>query len=350
MKRFLQFLLVSIVMVTMAFATVTVTPASGGTGLSGTKALNGISPAFTTLGDFTIVANSTTDFPNSNGARSMIFTTPANWKFQAGTGTFAGSAELTSQSIVVTDTTITISYKRTGTTGLPSITISGIKVQSADGSNTTAVTITRTGGTSSAVGAGVGTVFATLSNDGVLPVELVSFTNTIQGNKVLLNWATATEVNSALFEVEKKSGDVWTKVASVQAAGTSNTPKQYSYVDKSVVATSYRLKMVDSDGKFAYSSETYANVTPAFYGLVQNFPNPLNPTTTISFAVDRTEHATVKVYNILGEQVAEIFNEVVVPGHMYSVRFDATHLASGNYFYALKTDSRLETKRMTLVK
>src|ERR1035437_8783695 len=75
-----------------------------------------------------------------------------------------------------------------------------------------------------------------LSKDSELPVELTSFTSTVQGNDIKLNWNTATEVNSFSFDIESKNvnDETWGKIASVQAAGNSNSPKKYSYTDKTI--------------------------------------------------------------------------------------------------------------------
>src|ERR1035437_11041241 len=75
-----------------------------------------------------------------------------------------------------------------------------------------------------------------LAKDSELPVELTSFTSTVQGNDIKLNWNTATEVNSFSFDIESKNvnDETWGKIASVQAAGNSNSPKKYSYTDKTI--------------------------------------------------------------------------------------------------------------------
>ena len=86
------------------------------------------------------------------------------------------------------------------------------------------------------------------------------------------------------------------------------------------------------------------------YELAQNFPNPFNPVTTIRFAVMNNEHATVKVYDIAGREVATLFNDVAQPGQMYNVQFNATGLASGIYFYVLQTPNVREVKKMQLLK
>lgn len=102
--------------------------------------------------------------------------------------------------------------------------------------------------------------------------------------------------------------------------------------------TSNTLTSVDDD--FTTISE---------YRLNQNYPNPFNPTTTISFTIPTTSNVSLKVFNILGKEVATIVNETKNAGN-YSVKFDAGSLSSGIYFYQLTTDNFTATKKFTLLK
>lgn len=88
---------------------------------------------------------------------------------------------------------------------------------------------------------------------------------------------------------------------------------------------------------------------PTEYKLSQNYPNPFNPSTMIEFSIIKPEFVSLKVYNILGQEVATLVNEVKNPGS-YSVRFDASHLSSGVYIYRLQTESFTSTKKMILQK
>jgi hypothetical protein len=88
---------------------------------------------------------------------------------------------------------------------------------------------------------------------------------------------------------------------------------------------------------------------PASFGLAQNYPNPFNPTTTIQFTVADRQSTILKVYDLLGREMATLVNEVKDPG-TYSVQFDAARLVSGVYYYRLSSGARVETRQMLLVK
>ena len=88
---------------------------------------------------------------------------------------------------------------------------------------------------------------------------------------------------------------------------------------------------------------------PSNYSLSQNYPNPFNPTTVISFSIPESGFVTLKVFNILGQEVAELINNVKSAGN-YNVSFDGTNLTSGMYIYRIQSGSFTATKKMVLVK
>jgi hypothetical protein len=88
---------------------------------------------------------------------------------------------------------------------------------------------------------------------------------------------------------------------------------------------------------------------PNVYALNQNYPNPFNPTTSISFALPKAGVVELKVYDILGKEVATLVNGFNQAGS-HTVNFDASGLSSGIYFYTLKSADFTDTKKMVLVK
>ncbi len=90
-------------------------------------------------------------------------------------------------------------------------------------------------------------------------------------------------------------------------------------------------------------------ITPREFMLSQNFPNPLNPTTTIRFELPKESHVTLIVYNLLGQEVLTVIDEIRNEG-IYDVRMDGSSLSSGVYFYRLQADKYLDNKKLLLIK
>ncbi len=97
------------------------------------------------------------------------------------------------------------------------------------------------------------------------------------------------------------------------------------------------------------SNDDNNSVVPEEYGLKQNYPNPFNPTTNINFSIPEQQFVKLKVYNVIGQEVATLANEVMNQGN-YSLTFDARNLSSGVYFYKLETGKFNEVKKMILAK
>jgi hypothetical protein len=196
-----------------------------------------------------------------------------------------------------------------------------------------------------------------------LPVELSSFSASIINEGVRLNWVTETEVSNYGFEILRSTqNDIWDVMGFVEGHGNSNSPKNYSFIDNNITGGtySYRIKQIDNDGKFEYSKVIEIDVgTPIEYELSQNYPNPFNPSTTIRFSIPEKGNVKLIVYNILGETVATLVNEVKEVG-IHAINFSAIGgsafggnayaLPSGIYFYKLETGSFLQVKKMSLVR
>jgi hypothetical protein len=88
---------------------------------------------------------------------------------------------------------------------------------------------------------------------------------------------------------------------------------------------------------------------PSDFTLHQNYPNPFNPTTQINYSLQRKAKVSLKVYNVVGEEIMTLFDGVRNPGN-YTVALDAKNLAGGIYFYTLKSESATITKKLVLIK
>ena len=189
-----------------------------------------------------------------------------------------------------------------------------------------------------------------------LPIELSSFTANYNKDKVVLKWETKTEVNNYGFDVERSFsslGTRWETIGFVEGNGNSNSPKYYNFTDNNIVKTgayNYRLKQIDNDGTYKYSNIVYVNVSsPDNYYLSQNYPNPFNPTTTISWQSPESDIQSLKVFDLLGNEVSTLIDEYKPAGD-YEIKFNANGLPSGMYFYRLTSGKHIETKMMLLLK
>ncbi|MFH0733170.1 MAG: T9SS type A sorting domain-containing protein [bacterium] len=193
------------------------------------------------------------------------------------------------------------------------------------------------------------------SNDGgnPLPVELISFSASINDDEVMLNWVTAVEISNYGFEIEKAEvNDLFEKIGFVEGKGNSNSPQNYSFTDRpnKGIKLIYRLKQIDNDGKYKYSNIIEVTITiPAQYELKQNYPNPFNPATTIVYNIPNNGLVTLKVYDILGNEITKLVNENQKAGS-YEIIFDGSKLASGFYICRLNSGNYSSSIKMLLLK
>ena len=95
---------------------------------------------------------------------------------------------------------------------------------------------------------------------------------------------------------------------------------------------------------------TISTEVPNNYSLYQNYPNPFNPTTNIRFAIPSTSNVTINVYNVTGQLIETILKNETVSAGVKEVKFDASRLSSGIYFYTIQANNYKETKKMMLIK
>jgi len=195
-------------------------------------------------------------------------------------------------------------------------------------------------------------------NSGGVPVELISFTADPVENGVQLEWTTASDLNNLGFELERKAeNEEWRMVAFVEGKGTTTETSNYSFTDDLFGVTAsklcYRLKQVDYNGTLEYSNEIEVIRTPGEFSLEQNYPNPFNPTTKIRFTISDLRFTILKVYDVLGNEIATLVNEELPAGE-YEGEFNPAsgnrNLASGIYFYQLMSGDFTQTKKMILLK
>ncbi len=206
--------------------------------------------------------------------------------------------------------------------------------------------------------------FTLNDNTNPLPIVLASFTaREIRGQGVRLDWRTLSEINNYGFFVQRRlqNTTAWTDVNTqiIPGHGTTNEPHDYTYTDRTVTPGSwqYRLRQLDFDGTEHFSEPitvttvtSVKEVAPIEFALKQNYPNPFNPETSIKFSVEQTGRATLEIFNLLGQKVATLFDDVVEAGFYETVRFNATNLASGIYFYRLQSGQKSDLKKLMLIR
>jgi hypothetical protein len=192
-----------------------------------------------------------------------------------------------------------------------------------------------------------------------LPVELLGFDLTQEGDAVVLRWSTASERENDHFRIERRTSGSWSTVAArIPGAGSSSTMHSYSYRDALVeVGTTYEYRLISVDfngtaqalGVQSIPVMQHDPTTVTEYRLYPNYPNPFNPTTTIAFDLAEAGQVSLKVYDIMGREVAVLANGYL-PAGRHRLVFDAQGLPSGLYMFKLTAGNFSDMKKMVLLK
>jgi photosystem II stability/assembly factor-like uncharacterized protein len=185
-----------------------------------------------------------------------------------------------------------------------------------------------------------------------LPVELNSFKAEVLKDNIKLTWMTGSEINNHGFEVQRSPVEnEFATIGFVKGNGTTPESHSYSFTDKELPQGKYlyRLKQVDYNGSFKYSETIETSISNPEYSLEQNYPNPFNPVTTIKFTLGSKQIVSLKVYDILGNEIANLVSEERLPG-TYKVDFNSAEFSSGIYFYKMQAGTFYQIRKMVLVK
>lgn len=192
--------------------------------------------------------------------------------------------------------------------------------------------------------------------DNTTPVELTSFKGLQNKNTIELSWVTASELNNKGFEIQRSADNtVWSTIGFVNGTGTSADQHEYTFADRNPVAGKnlYRLIQVDYDGTVtnheAITVEFDQFSAGGTFSLAQNYPNPFNPSTTIAYNLYTDVKVSVRVYDMLGREVAVLFNGFQNKGE-HKVEFKAAGLSSGIYIYEVRAGEQSERRTMNLLK
>lgn len=189
--------------------------------------------------------------------------------------------------------------------------------------------------------------------DEILPVEFGNFEAVAGNGEVTLNWSTRTEQDNDHFEITRDG----VTFADVQSYGNSVDGHAYSWTDNRVTNDQtyvYSLYSVSVDGtRELLATETatprIAAELPVAFALHAAYPNPFNPSTTLSFSLPETGHVSMKIFDTNGREIASLLEGAVQAG-THLVRFDAARLASGIYFVRLNASHFSASQRLVLMK
>ena len=192
--------------------------------------------------------------------------------------------------------------------------------------------------------------------DNALPVELTAFDAALDAGAAQLRWETASETNNAGFEVERAVNGTggWTQIGFVEGAGTTSAPQAYRFTDAHLPFTAshvtYRLRQVDTDGAFAYSSAVEVALNaPDRLTLHPSYPNPASAAATLRYALPTAGPVQLAVYDLLGRRVA-LLAAGEQPAGRQEITFDTSRLASGVYLIRLQAGGQVQSGRLTVLR
>jgi hypothetical protein len=198
-------------------------------------------------------------------------------------------------------------------------------------------------------------------SDFFLPVDMTGFAAVAGDDRVTVNWSTASESQLNEFRVTRsdRPDDGYGQVCTVSATNDASGHR-YTWVDNNVVngrTYYYKLHIVDANGAHVYNdgnAAVIASATPSAglateYALSQNYPNPFNSQTSFSFSMAAADHVTLKVFDLLGREVATVVDKKMEAGR-HSVNWSAEGLATGVYVYTLSTGGFSDTKKLLFLK
>ena len=191
------------------------------------------------------------------------------------------------------------------------------------------------------------------------PVELLFFTGKLVENNIAkLEWETRTELNNDRFELERRlfeEGEYKT-IGVVGGAGTSNEKNRYNYADNLSLEANglyvYRLKQVDFDGTFDYSSEILIRKNADLTNGIRLFPNPTTNVSTLEFWQDEGLTATIEVYDVQGREMLK--EKLTSPGmgrtHNVTIQHNGQNLAPGSYLVKISLGVEITIKILEVVR
>lgn len=202
--------------------------------------------------------------------------------------------------------------------------------------------------------------FVETNGGAIIAAELINFDARQSGNKVEVNWSTASEINSARFVVERAqqtaTGNTeFARIDELPGAGNSTTIRHYGPVlDRRVEYGNtyiYRLKMVDRDGQFEYSPERVVAMTGSLGNITMSEarPNPAADVAIIDYTLSADMDLTIELFDVSGKSIMTLVNGKMSAGAK-ELKIDVKNLASGSYNVVLRAGDITLTKNLNVVK
>ncbi|MBM3324853.1 MAG: T9SS type A sorting domain-containing protein, partial [Calditrichaeota bacterium] len=195
--------------------------------------------------------------------------------------------------------------------------------------------------------------------EGPLPVELTTFEAIAGDGQVTLHWRTESELDNDHFVLYKRKAreETFQILSQIPGHGTTTEPHDYDYVDRWVqngITYEYQISDVDITGRETIyeqivSATPNAAAIPTEFALYAPYPNPFNPVTTIHYDVKETGLVSVKIFDVLGREVAALIQGTISAGS-YSINWDAGDLPSGVYLCRMEAQDFAQTRKVVLLK
>jgi hypothetical protein len=179
-----------------------------------------------------------------------------------------------------------------------------------------------------------------------------------KGNVIELLINNQTSENLKQVKIKAIEYPDWVKIANKEVIMNElkrhqkNTARFIFDVDKSAPVdsnSSISFSIEDNNGKSYVRNINFVVSAPVDFELFQNYPNPFNPSTSIKYSIPKSVLVTLKIYDVLGKEITTLVNEKEEAG-LHKIEFNPTNLSSGVYFYTLKTEGFLQTKKMILIR
>lgn len=272
-----------------------------------------------------------------DGASTIMVRKDLNWAVTTGNGLAGGTYDLEVQGtgfgIIgnISDLRLTLAGSVVGSPGTNAGTTAAPQI------NRTGLTLANLSNTFY-----VGSVNAVNTP---LPITLVSFTASVVGGNVKLDWETAAEINNDYFTIQRsKDGAKWESIQQVAGSGSSNAVSTYTTYDPTpyLGKSYYRLIQTDRDGKQAYSSVSSVNIANEFSNITVS-PNPATTTILITFPV--TGKYEVSLLNSAGQPMS---NPVLLTGNHLGL--NVSNIKAGIYFIHISNENSTETRKLFIRK